>query len=284
MQLATVRHLWGVNFQDWSLAFPRIKANGYVAVETCPYSLSENERSSLKSMCLNNNLKLVYQIHTDAYSKFPKRDKTVEGHIASFEAQLKDVTTNYSDIVLFVNSHSGYDGWNAQQRDMFFAAAAELEKNFPTVICHETHRSRVLYNPWVTAELVDKFPNLKLTADLSHWFNVCERKLDDEMDVIEKIASRIHHIHARVGFAQGPQVPDPSNALWIEWLEAHERCWDTIWATLHKNGVKATYLEPEFGPPPYCWTTGYGDPVVDIWRVCEWITKREVSRFAEKYH
>jgi len=237
----------------------------------------------LKSLCQTHNLKLVYQIHTDPYSAFPKRDKTVEGHVASFDVQLKDITKNFSDLVIFANSHSGYDGWNAQQRERFFTAALELEKNFPLMVCHETHRARVLFTPWIAEELVDKFPNLKLTADLSHWFNVIERKLDDEWDIIQKIAPRVHLIHARVGFNHGPQVPDPANPLWNEWLEAHERCWDLFWATAHKNGSKVTYLEPEFGPPPYCWTNGYGDPEVSVWRVCEWMTKHEVARFNKQY-
>jgi len=229
-------------------------------------------------------LKLVYQLHTDYYSDYPKKDKTVEGHLLRFKSQLEDAKNNFGSIVLFANSHTGYDGWNKEQRELFFSQAIEFEKSLPFPVVHETHRSRVLYNPWVTLELLDKFPTLKLTADLSHWFNVLERKLDDEIEIIEKIAPRVHHIHGRVGHSQGPQVPDPNSPLWSQWLEAHERCWDTILAIRSKIGEKVTYFEPEFGPPPYAWVTVEGQPQVDVWGVCEWVTIRETKRYKDKFN
>lgn len=142
-----------------------------------------------------------------------------------FKELLEDAKANFGDVLLFVNSHSGYDGWTTEERDQyvillvcftrrFFTEAIAIQKSFPVVIAHETHRARVMYNPWVTRELVQKFPEIKLTADLSHWFNVCERALDDEMDVIHLIAKHVHHIHGRVGHSQGPQVPDPRSELW----------------------------------------------------------------------
>lgn len=48
----------------------------------------------------------------------------------------------------------------------------ELEKGFGFVISHETHRKRIFYNPWDTRDFLEKFPDIKVTADLSHWFNV----------------------------------------------------------------------------------------------------------------
>jgi len=283
MEFVTVRHLWGVDFEHWHIAFPKIKANGYVAVESAPHQFSEDVRQTLKKLCIQYGLKLVYQIHTDDYAQYPKKEKTVEGHLKRFKEQLADAQNNYGEILLFVNSHSGYDGWTKQQREQFFSEALKIEETLPFVVVHETHRSRVLYNPWVTLELVEKFPTLKLTADLSHWFNVLSRKLDDEIEIIHKIAPRVYHIHGRVGHNHGPQVPDPNSPLWSEWLEAHERCWDLIWSIRANNGEKVTYFEPEFGPPPYAWVTGYGQPQVNVWNVCEWVTKREEQRFRVKF-
>jgi len=223
----------------------------------------------------------VYQIHTDDYHNFPKREKGVQAHLKRFKDLLEDARNNFGDILLFVNSHSGYDGWTTEQRDEFFSQALKIQKEYSFVIAHETHRARVMYNPWVTRELVQKFPEIKLTADLSHWFNVCERALDDEMDVINLIAKNVHHIHARVGHNQGPQVPDPRSELWSKWLTHHELLWDAIWKAQKDNGVPVTFFEPEFGPPPYAWVTGYGTPQTDVWDICEWITKHEVERFSK---
>jgi len=111
------------------VSFPKIKANGYVAVESAPHhQFSEDVRQTLKKLCLQYGLKLVYQIHTDDYSQYPKKEKTVEGHLKRFKDQLEDAQRNFGDILLFVNSHSGYDGWVQQQQEQFFSAALEIEK------------------------------------------------------------------------------------------------------------------------------------------------------------
>jgi len=277
MEINTVRHLWGV--EEWEVSFPKIKANGYTAVETCPGIFDEATRASVGALCRKHGLKLVYQIHTDDYSQFPKRKKDVKDHLNRFKELLEDAKKNFGDLLLFVNSHSGYDGWTTDQRNEFFSQAVELQKSYSFVIAHETHRARAMYNPWVTRELVQKFPDLKLTADLSHWFNVCERALDDEMDVIHAIAKNVYLIHGRVGHSQGPQVPDPRSELWSKWLTHHELCWDAIWKAQKDSGAKISYFEPEFGPPPYAWVTGYGTPQTNVWEICEWMTKREVERF-----
>jgi sugar phosphate isomerase/epimerase len=284
MKFTTVRQLWGVDPETWPVTIKKIKKNGYTAVECAPHMWDDATKQALREELKKNDLKLVYQIHTDAYQNYPKKDKTVNGHVELFKSQLNDAKENWGEFLLFVNCHSGYDGWNREQRESFFGSVLEHCSKDELVVCHETHRSRVLYNPWVTLELVEKFPQLKITADLSHWFNVIERKLDDEMEIIEKIAPHVHHIHGRVGHSQGPQVPDPNHPMWSEWLEAHERCWDCIWKIRAKNGAPVTYFEPEFGPPPYAWVTGYGAPQVNVWDICEWVTIRETERFAKLFH
>jgi hypothetical protein len=54
----------------------------------------------------------------------------------------------------FINSHTGYDGWNEQERIRFFEKILEIEKAEGVTVSHETHRRRVLYNPWVTRDLL----------------------------------------------------------------------------------------------------------------------------------
>ncbi|MGC5340916.1 sugar phosphate isomerase/epimerase, partial [Escherichia coli] len=74
----------------------------------------------------------------------------------------------------------------------------------------ETHRASSLYSPWLTLDIVRQLPRLRYTADISHWVVVCERLLDDPLDDLTLFLERVHHVQARVGYAQGPQVPDPA--------------------------------------------------------------------------
>jgi len=114
----------------------------------------------------------------------------------------------------------------------FFTKALEVEARAGIVICHETHRGRILYQPWVTRDLCREFPGLKLTADFSHFAVVAERVFHDGDEdwkaCMVEFARATKHIHARVGFAEGPQVPDPRAPEYAEALEHHERWWDQI--------------------------------------------------------
>jgi hypothetical protein len=73
-----------------------------------------------------------------------------------------------------------------------------LEKKYPELLMmHETHRGRILYSPWASLQVMELFPTLLFTADLSHWVVVAERHLDGFEKVMELIAERTRHIHTR---------------------------------------------------------------------------------------
>ena len=92
-----------------------------------------------------------------------------------------------------------------------------------------------------------------MVADLSHWINVAETNADDPdlTAVIEKFSSQFHHVHCRVGYDHGPQVPDPRLGQWVEYMEGHERWWDAIWHAAAERGDKEVTMTPEHGPPNY---------------------------------
>jgi hypothetical protein len=78
--------------------------------------------------------------------------------------------------------------------------------------------------------------------------NVCERLIDTESSVLTLIAGRIRHIHARVGFEQGPQVSDPRAPEWRRHVIVHERWWEEIFRARQDAGAKVITLVPEYGP------------------------------------
>merc|ERR1712054_412174 len=102
-------------------------------------------------------------------------------------------------------------------------------------VCHETHRNRFLYSPWVARDFFGMYPEikkeLKLCADLSHWVNVAETSPGDAVltSVVMDLAPMVWHTHCRVGYEEGPQVADPRAEMWLPYTEGHEVWWDAIW-------------------------------------------------------
>jgi len=206
----------------------------------------------------------------------------MEDHLAWFHKYVKEAKLWGAT---FINSHSGVDGWSFEESLHFFEEAIKIEKEEGILIVHETHRQRILFNPWVTRDILKKLPDLKITADLSHFAVVCERLLNDNLDpewpgILELIASRCFLIHARVGYAQGPQVPDPSAPEYAEALHTHEKWWKVIWKAQLARGDQFSHVEPEFGPAPYLHHLPHTNvPVADLWKVNSWIGTRIATTF-----
>jgi hypothetical protein len=266
MQLKLFRHLWGVP-DPWASSFPRFHAKGYHGIE-CPVP-DKPDRKRFQTLLARHGFDYIADIFTAGAS--------VADHVASFRDQLRAAAALSPRLV---NCHGGVDGWSEAQADEFFGAVLEIEAASGLAVSHETHRGRILYNPWAAARLLERFPRLKLCCDFSHWVCVCERLLGTEKAILQASAERCLHVHARVGYEEGPQVPDPRALEYAEHLKAHEGWWDQVWASQKKRGFKISTLTPEFGPPRYLHTLPHTDqPVADLETICDWQAKRQVERF-----
>jgi hypothetical protein len=181
---------------------------------------------------------------------------------------------------LFFNAHSGYDNWSPAEAEDFYGQSLALEEHAGVPVSHETHRSRYFATPWQTRHILERFPGLRVTCDFSHWVCVCERLLPDLGETIALAARHCHHLHARVGFEEGPQVPDPSAPEYAPHLAAHEAWWDQVWQSQQSRGLAQSTLTPEFGPPPYMHTLPHTRlPVANLADVCDWMARRQAARF-----
>ncbi len=267
MKLLPVRHLWGVT-EPYRTAFKKFHEQGYEAIEvSLLYSAEPKEK--LISLIKELTMQWIPMIFTHG--------KTVAEQVQSFREQVEDVAIANP---LLINAHSGRDAFSRSEASEFYRAALKIEKAVGIPIAHETHRSRTFFNPWITRDVLLEFPDLKLCCDYSHWVTVCERLLDEE-DILRLCAERCLHVHARVGYEQGPQVPDPRAPEYQLYVDAHERWWDMIWDAQHKAGRAFSTLTPEFGPVPYLQTVPYtNQPLASQDEICLWQMQRQVARFA----
>jgi hypothetical protein len=272
LQLQLVRHLWGVDLSN-GLA-PHVAHwhdAGYTTLEASTRTVPD--AAKMRQTIKAEGFGWISQVFSNMFVP----GGTVSQHLHSLKEQIDECL---DDAPLFFNCHSGSDAWTSAEAEDFYGAVIEMEKRIGITLAHETHRSRYFGNPWNTHRILKRFPELKLTCDLSHWVCVAERLLEDCADIISLCARQCWHLHARVGYEEGPQVPDPRAPEWKAHLNVHEAWWDKIWQAQQANGMKTSTLTPEFGPPPYLHTIPYTqEPVANLNAICDWMAHRQRERF-----
>jgi hypothetical protein len=273
VNLVLVRHLWGVDLTSGLARYvPRWREVGYEAVEVSLRHVPD--RGQFLRFLKEAPFQWVPQIFSHDFNP----GGSVREHLDSLREQIEECLAQEP---LFFNAQSGSDAWSAAEAEEFYGRAIDLEKRIGVPVAHETHRQRYFATPWQTRHILQRFPELRITGDLSHWVCVCERLLPDLGEIVALAAQHCHHLHARVGFAEGPQVPDPSAPEYAAPLAAHEAWWDQIWRSQKERGFARSTLTPEFGPPPYMQTLPHTDvPVADLAAVCDWMAQRQRDRFA----
>jgi len=201
-----------------------------------------------------------------------------DSHFLDFRSQ---VTRALEAGALFCSCLVGSDSWPLPVAIDFYGRALEFGKQAGMELCFETHRSRPTFHPWVTAELLRALPALRLTCDFSHWCVVCERLPDDE-SVLELAIDRARHVHARVGYAQGPQVPDPRAPEYEPELLAHEGWWRRIALLAAERGQHSLTVTPEFGPDGYLQQMPFSQrPVADLNELNRWMALRQRTKLGQ---
>lgn len=268
MKIELFRHLWGVT-EPWEQSLATARQQGYVGIE-CPMPDRADE-SRFLALLKQHGLSYIAMAFTSGAD--------VREHVRLLQA---DVARARELGAIKLTVHGGSDAWSVSQAREFYADAVEIERQVGLTLVHETHRGRVFYNPWTTRDLLREFPSLKLCCDFSHWVNVAERlNWDDEpRSILSLCAAQCGHLHARVGYAEGPQVPDPSAPEYANELAAHESWWDAIVEAQRSAGATVLTITPEFGPPGYLHTLPHTNvPVADLSQVVAWMTQRLRRRY-----
>lgn len=276
MELKLFKTLWG---HDGALneAADQALGVGFIGLEGNA-DVPQARREELHTALQSRGLEYIQEIVT-AGGYVPRRHATVAEHVADIERQLR---LGQSLEPKWVTIIGGCDAWSLEQSVRFFGEAQEIAARMGIACSFETHRSRSLFNPWITLDILHRLPELRLTCDFSHWVVVMERLLDDDWDVVLEVARHAHHIHGRVGYGQGPQVPHPAAPEYADALTSHQRYWEEIWTMQRDDGYEYTTMTPEFGPDGYLHTLPFTQqPVADLWEINSWMGQNEKMHFQD---
>ncbi|UXY53132.1 sugar phosphate isomerase/epimerase family protein [Pseudomonas tohonis] len=274
MQFKLFKTLWGFHGAPDEAARLALEA-GFDGLEAAVPE-APGARDALGQALSEHGVPFIAEVCTGG-SYVPDRHATPAEHLADLRRKVRAAQPLGP---LLCNVIAGCDAWPlAVQRD-FFAAALELEADLGVPLSFETHRGRSMFNPWVTETLLRQLPDLRLTADISHWVVVAERLLDDDWDLLLAVAEQVRHVHGRVGYPQGPQVPHPAAPEYADCLAFHQRFWEAVWRAQRRRGASLSSMTPEFGPDRYLHTLPFTDqPVADLWQVNRWMGDTEREHF-----
>lgn len=274
MDQLRLKTMWGFE-GDFETACIEAKAAGFDGIEGSAPEDAQT-RAYWKARLQKHGLGYIAEAVTGG-GYVPRRDLDVDAHLRDLEA----ILARSAELEpLFVTCIGGLDAWSESESLRFFETGMRLAERYGLEISFETHRSRSLFNPWVTRRIVDALPEIALTADISHWCVVCERQMDTEMETIAAIAPNVRHIHARVGYDQGPQVPHPAAPEYADALLAHQACWECFWDAQRARGLEVTTMTPEFGPDGYLHTLPFTRAAVaDLWEINRWMGETEARHF-----
>lgn len=279
MQLRTYKTLWGHQGSIKTAAQQAIDA-GFNGIEG-PVPVEPERIDALQDALAFYHLDYIAEVCT-AGSYVPDRKAGMAEHLESLALRLPIAKQLGAK---FITCIAGCDAWPLKQSLAFFERAMEMAERERMIVSFETHRSRTLFNPWITLEILERLPEIKLTCDFSHWCVVCERLLDTEPEVLAKVYQHAHHIHARVGYDQGPQVPHPAAPEYASSLLAHQNWWQQIWQSQQSRGYESSTITPEFGPDGYLHVLPFSQtPVADLWEINCWMANTERAHFAQLFN
>jgi hypothetical protein len=232
--------------------------------------LDEKERDQKANLINSYGLKLIAQ-HWETVDA----DFTV--HFKNFERRLRNLAATNP---LFINSQTGKDYYTFEQNKGLFDLANQVSKETGIPIFHETHRGKWSFAAHITKSYLERLPDLKIALDISHWCVTAESFLEDQEEAVQAAINATAHLHARVGYTEGPQVPDPRVPEWKSALEKHFIWWDQVFEKAAKEGKSYFTVTLEFGAPPYMVLhPKTGEPIVNQWEVNAWMMEAFKKRY-----
>lgn len=244
---------WEMSGAPLAAFLQRTKEDGYDAAEIF-FAPEPDSGEVIGAATREAGLQLVAQVISGG--------STPEEHLDSLSRQFAKAQAARPTLV---NSHTGCDVFPLEENLRILRHAEALAQDAGLPLCHETHRGRPTFSGPGTRQLLGALPELRFTADFSHWFCVHESDLSNQPDNVAALIQRAFHIHARVGFEEGPQVSNPLEPSTLPVTEKFLTLWRRIISARRSDGTAQLIIVPEFGPQPYMPLDASGQPVADTW-------------------
>ncbi|MFC3198871.1 sugar phosphate isomerase/epimerase [Parapedobacter deserti] len=266
---------WGAENIAWHHFAQRAKQEGFAGVEVFPLGDKPNNKDMVDVLSDSGLSYILLHAELQEGRDFDRYTAALERNLyALLEYQ------NGHAKPQFIVSQTGREYYSRAQMEVCFAICDRISRESAISIIQETHRNKWSFAAHVVKEYLEVFPSLELALDFSHWVCVSESFLEDQHDAVDLAIRHGRHLHARVGFPEGPQVTDPRALENEEALMHHLAWWDRWIEYLKETGAERATITPEFGPYPYMayrpFTT---QTVADQWEINCWMRQMLNARY-----
>ena len=179
MKLLILCPQWGMEHLPIEDFLIRVKEGGYDGIDTWVPE-DPTERKRFIRLLNEYQLKIVSHQH-----------QAKGGNIDSFCSSLEYyLNLSLECDPLLINSHSGRDYFSLADQLRVIDTVEEFSIKNNITIAHETHRGRIGFSPYNAWDLFQLRPQMKITADFSHWTCVTESYLENSAEIIEEAIRR----------------------------------------------------------------------------------------------
>jgi hypothetical protein len=144
----------------------------------------------------------------------------------------------------------------------------------------ETHRNCITNDLYTTVQLLDAIPQMRMSADLSHY--VVDREMPcPPTPALQELISRVLHrsesFQGRIAARGQIQLPlhFAQNQKWIQLFKQWWREGFASWRSRHADAADQLVFTCELGPPDYAITDGEGREMSNRWEesllIAEWV-------------
>lgn len=266
-RLDVFQSLWAMELRRANLPEPGDEENlskiadaGFRGIGLDAGTPEDSGYSELDVYCaLCDQFDLDVQINAFAQTDSDMRDALVQG--LRFKGRCRAIN---------VIARIGY--WNLDETAHTLSRWHALGEEYGIPVFIETHRYACTNDLIVTLQLMERAPELQMTADLSHalvnqeW--VFLPLTQQQSDLISRVLARSASFQGRVASAEQIQLPldFPQHQPWVDifkawWLEGFRG-----WQHRHTDDsqTRCVFL-CELGPPPYALTGRDGRELSDRW-------------------
>ncbi len=257
MEIIVFGPIWGMTDPDLRKSLTKLKDAGYQGAEIA-LNPETDDLHGIKEIFDDLCMRMIAQ-HPFSRGDNPQKFK------ADYTSKLLRIAQIGPEKI---NCHTGKDYFSTDENLGIIESAEKISADLGIPVLHEIHRGRFSFSPSHLGEYLKRFPELRLTADFSHWCVVSESLLEDMEDFIDWTVPHCQHIHARVGNSQSAQVTHPAAPENREALDRHTAWWQKIFSQHTKDSRDEFTVTCEFGPAPYLPSLPFtNQPVASQWEL-----------------